>query len=90
MGRKEKGKLDILVMDKDDKAYLMIECKTWGDEYEKEKKKIWFEQNNIDAIPINSKIIKTSNEIPTIIVVSKKISKTNLLKLQNSVRLILF
>jgi 2,5-diamino-6-(ribosylamino)-4(3H)-pyrimidinone 5'-phosphate reductase len=34
------------------------------------------------TIPINSKIIKTSNEIPTIIVVSKKISKTNLLKLQ--------
>ncbi|MDT7833281.1 restriction endonuclease subunit S [Flavobacteriaceae bacterium S356] len=40
MGRKEKGKLDILVFDKDDKAYLMIECKTWGDEYEKEKKKM--------------------------------------------------
>lgn len=40
MGRKEKGKLDILVMDKDDKAYLMIECKTWGDEYDKEKKKM--------------------------------------------------
>ncbi len=40
MGRKEKGKLDILVMDKDNKAYLMIECKTWGDEYEKEKKKM--------------------------------------------------
>jgi len=40
MGRKEKGKLDILVMDKEDKAYLMIECKTWGDEYEKEKKKM--------------------------------------------------
>ncbi len=40
MGRKEKGKLDILVMDKDDKAYLMIECKTWGYEYEKEKKKM--------------------------------------------------
>jgi len=34
------------------------------------------------TIPINSKIIKTSNEIPTIIVVSKKISKINLLKLQ--------
>ena len=34
------------------------------------------------TIPINSKIIKTSNEIPTIIVVSKKISKTNLSKLQ--------
>lgn len=40
MGRKEKGKLDILVLDKDEKAYLMIECKTWGDEYEKEKKKM--------------------------------------------------
>ncbi|ENP8394296.1 N-6 DNA methylase [Vibrio alginolyticus] len=40
MGRKEKGKLDILVMDKDDKAFLMIECKTWGGEYEKEKKKM--------------------------------------------------
>ena len=40
MGRKEKGKLDILVSDKDDKTYLMIECKTWGKEYEKEKKKM--------------------------------------------------
>lgn len=40
MGRKEKGKLDILVLDKEGKAYLMIECKTWGDEYEKEKKKM--------------------------------------------------
>ncbi|KGE19396.1 hypothetical protein PWYN_08635 [Paenibacillus wynnii] len=40
MGRKEKGKLDILITDKDNKAYLMIECKTWGEEYEKEKKKM--------------------------------------------------
>lgn len=40
MGRKEKGKLDILISDKDDKPYLMIECKTWGEEYEKEKKKM--------------------------------------------------
>ena len=31
------------------------------------------------TIPINSRIIKTSNEIPTIIAVSKKISKINLL-----------
>ena len=34
------------------------------------------------TIPINSKIIKTSNEISTIIGVSKKISKVNLLKLK--------
>jgi len=40
MGRKEKGKLDILVLDNEGKAYLMIECKTWGEEYEKEKKKM--------------------------------------------------
>ena len=40
MGRKEKGKLDILIFDKKDKAYLMIECKTWGDEYNKELKKM--------------------------------------------------
>ncbi len=40
MGRKEKGKLDIFVTDKDSNAYLMIECKTWGEEYEKEKKKM--------------------------------------------------
>lgn len=40
MGRKEKGKLDILITDKDDKVYLMIECKTWGGEYENEKKKM--------------------------------------------------
>jgi len=40
MGRKEKGKLDVLVQDNAEKTYLMIECKTWGDEYEREKKKM--------------------------------------------------
>ena len=34
------------------------------------------------TIPINSKIIKTSNKILTIVAVSKKISKVNLLKLK--------
>jgi 2,5-diamino-6-(ribosylamino)-4(3H)-pyrimidinone 5'-phosphate reductase len=34
------------------------------------------------TIPINSRIIKTSNEISTVIAVSKKISKVNLLKLK--------
>jgi len=34
------------------------------------------------TIPINSKIIKTSNKISTIIVVSKQITDTNLLKLK--------
>lgn len=40
LGRKEKGKLDILVLDKSGNAYLMIECKTWGVEYDKESKKM--------------------------------------------------
>lgn len=35
MGKKEKGKLDILVS-QNNKSYLMIECKTWGKEFEKE------------------------------------------------------
>ena len=33
------GKLDIFV-EKENKAFLMIECKTWGKEFEKEKKNI--------------------------------------------------
>lgn len=37
LGRKEKGKLDILIL-KNGSAYLMIECKTWGDEFNKEEK----------------------------------------------------
>lgn len=39
LGHKTKGKLDILVSDKDGKTFLMIECKTWGSEYEKATKK---------------------------------------------------
>lgn len=39
LGRKEKGKLDILIS-KDNKAYIMIECKTWGEEYNREQKRM--------------------------------------------------
>lgn len=40
LGRKEKGKLDIFVADKEDdkKCFLMVECKTYGSEYDKEKR----------------------------------------------------
>jgi type I restriction enzyme M protein len=38
-GHGTSGKLDILVM-KDSQAFLMIECKTWGFEFEKELNKI--------------------------------------------------
>lgn len=37
LGHREKGFLDIQVLDNENKSFLMIECKTWGDEYKKEK-----------------------------------------------------
>jgi type I restriction enzyme M protein len=39
-GHGTSGRLDILVSRNDTTAYLMIECKTWGNEFEKELKKI--------------------------------------------------
>ncbi len=39
-GHGTSGRLDILVNRNDGTAYLMIECKTWGAEFEKELKKI--------------------------------------------------
>jgi len=40
LGRKSKGYLDILVTDKKGTSFLMVDCKTWGGEYIKEKKKM--------------------------------------------------
>lgn len=39
-GRGHSGNLDILVNNQDGTPFLMIECKTWGKEYEKEYKKM--------------------------------------------------
>jgi len=39
-GHGTSGRLDILVTRDDDSAYLMIECKTWGAEFEKEFKNL--------------------------------------------------
>ncbi len=39
LGHKGKGFLDILVLDSKKKSFLMIECKTWGKEFDEEKKK---------------------------------------------------
>lgn len=39
-GHGTSGRLDILVIREDGSAYLMIECKTWGSEFEKEFRKI--------------------------------------------------
>jgi len=50
--------------------------------YTKGKNPIRIILDSTGSIPINSRIIKTSDDIPTIIAVSKKITKKNLLKLQ--------
>jgi type I restriction enzyme M protein len=39
-GHGTSGRLDILVTDNNNKAYMMIECKTWGKEYEKALSKL--------------------------------------------------
>lgn len=39
-GRGHSGRLDVLVNNLDGTPFLMIECKTWGSEYEKEKGKM--------------------------------------------------
>ncbi|MDR0829174.1 MAG: restriction endonuclease subunit S, partial [Prevotellaceae bacterium] len=40
LGHQEKGRLDILVTKDDGSTYLMIECKTWGAEFDKEFKNL--------------------------------------------------
>lgn len=37
LGHKGKGFLDIQVLDEEGNSFLLIECKTWGKEYDKEK-----------------------------------------------------
>jgi type I restriction enzyme M protein len=41
LGHKGKGFLDILVKDKQGKSLFMIECKNWGDDFNKEKNKMY-------------------------------------------------
>ena len=50
--------------------------------YTKGKNPIRIILDSTGSIPTNSRIIKTSNDVQTIIAVSKKISKKNLLRLQ--------
>ncbi|MHB1419304.1 MAG: N-6 DNA methylase, partial [Bacillota bacterium] len=37
LGRREKGRLDILINAPDGTPYILIECKTWGTEFDKEQ-----------------------------------------------------
>lgn len=58
LGRNEKGKLDILVFDNDRKAYLMIECKTWGAEFSKEEKKMLKDGGQLFSYYVQDKATK--------------------------------
>lgn len=58
LGRREKGKLDILVFDNDKKAYLMIECKTWGVEFSKEEKKMLKDGGQLFSYYVQDKATK--------------------------------
>lgn len=58
LGRNEKGKLDILVFDNDGKAYLMIECKTWGTEFTKEEKKMLKDGGQLFSYYVQDKATK--------------------------------
>ncbi len=58
LGRNEKGKLDILVFDKDEKAYLMIECKTWGIEFAKEQRKMQKDGGQLFSYYVQDKATK--------------------------------
>ena len=40
LGRNLKGKVDIVVADSEGISFLMIECKTWGQEFDKERRKM--------------------------------------------------
>lgn len=58
LGRNEKGKLDILVFDNDGRAYLMIECKTWGPEFTKEEQKMQKDGGQLFSYYVQDKATK--------------------------------
>lgn len=58
LGRNEKGKLDILVFDNNGRAYLMIECKTWGSEFTKEEKKMLKDGGQLFSYYVQDKATK--------------------------------
>lgn len=41
LGHKEKGNLDIQILDDTNRSFMMIECKAFGKEFEKEEKKMY-------------------------------------------------
>lgn len=58
LGHRTKGNLDILVLDNEKNSYLMIECKTFGKEYRKEKEKIFKDGGQLFSYLIQEKTTK--------------------------------
>jgi len=52
------GKSDVCVYDKEKKSLIIIECKTWGDEFEKEKQKMQNHGGQLFAYLTNDKNTK--------------------------------
>jgi len=86
LGHKQKGRLDVLIK-KGNKAWAMIECKTFGQEYANERKKVlsdggqifsYFAQNrNPEIIGIySSKIGATGAEYEAEFIYTKNLDKT--------------
>ena len=73
VGRRHKGKLDILVRNNtSNQSYLMIECKTHPEEYEKEKKRMqerdggqlfsyWLQDRNADYLCLYTSYVSQGN-----------------------------
>lgn len=59
LGHKEKGRLDILVKDEKGKALFMIECKNWGDDFNKEKKNMLKDGGQLLSYYRQEKAVKT-------------------------------
>lgn len=72
-GHGTSGRLDILVLKDDGSAYLMIECKTYGAEFEKEKKRLlkdggqlftYFQQDtNAEVLMLYSSELNSSGKL---------------------------
>lgn len=58
LGHNLKGKLDIIVHDYEEKAFLMIECKTWGAEFQKECKKMLRDGGQLFSYYVKDKAVK--------------------------------
>ncbi len=79
-GKKQQGQyLDICVKDKNDDTFLMIECKTWGSEYNKETQKMLEDGGQLFTYYTNDRNAKY------IILYTSTLSKENVIWYKNNI-----